>query len=78
MKLKIQKWGNNAAVKLPTTMLSKIGATIGDTVEIDPKAFQVVKRKYKLSDLLDQCDEKAKPPTDLIQWDTDRIGKEII
>jgi antitoxin component of MazEF toxin-antitoxin module len=32
MKLKIQKWGDRAALKLPAKMLSKIGATIGDTV----------------------------------------------
>lgn len=78
MKLKIQKWENSAAIKLPTKLLSKIGATIGDTLEIDLKTFQVVKRKYKLDYLLDQCDKKAKPPTDLTQWDTNRIGKEII
>lgn len=78
MKLKIQKWGNCAAVKLPTTLLSKISATIGDTLEIDPKAFRVVKRKYKLDDLVDQCDKKAKPPTDLAKWDTGQVGEEII
>ncbi|MGZ8261677.1 MAG: AbrB/MazE/SpoVT family DNA-binding domain-containing protein, partial [Methylotenera sp.] len=55
MKLKIQKWGNSAAIRLPATMLTQIGATIGDAVEIDPKAFHVAKPKYKLADLLAQC-----------------------
>jgi hypothetical protein len=35
MRLKIQKWGNSAAIRLPRTLLSKIDATIGDVVEID-------------------------------------------
>lgn len=39
MKLKIQKWGNSAKIKLSPRMLSKIGAKIGDTVEIDPQDF---------------------------------------
>lgn len=78
MKLKIQNWGNSAAIKLPTTLLSKIGATIGDTLEINPKAFRVVKRMYKLDDLLDQCDKKAKPPTDMAKWDTSQVDEEII
>lgn len=78
MKLKIQKWGNSAAVKLPPRMLSKIGAKIGDTLEIDPQDFRLVIRKYQLDDLLDQCDKKAKPPTDMAKWDTGQVGEEII
>lgn len=78
MKLKIQKWGNCAAVKLPTTLLSKISATIGDTLEIDPQDFRVVKRKYKFDDLLNQCNKKAKPSTDMAKWDTGQVGQEII
>lgn len=79
MKLKIQKWGNSAAVKLPSSMLSKVGASIGDTVVVDPKAFRVVKPKYRLNDLLDQCDKNAKPPTDMQMWESFRLlDQEII
>lgn len=52
MKLNIQKWGNSAAIRIPTAMLTQIGATIGDAVEVDPAAFRVAKPKYKLVDLL--------------------------
>ena len=79
MKLKIQKWGNSAAVKLPTTMLSKIGATIGDTVVVDLKSFRVVNPKYKLDVLLNQCDKNAKPPTDMSMWEMlTPVDREII
>lgn len=79
MKLKIQKWGNSAALKLPAKMLSKIGATIGDTVVVDPKAFRVMKPKYKLADLLSLCDHNAMPPTDMsIGENMKPIGREIV
>jgi antitoxin ChpS len=79
MKLKIQKWGNSAALKLPAKMLSKIGATIGDTVVVDPEAFRVVKPKYKLADLLSQCDHNAKAPTDMAMWENmNPVGQEIV
>lgn len=52
MKLNIQKWGNSAAIRLPSSMLTQIGANIGDAVEVDTTALKVAKPKYKLADLL--------------------------
>jgi antitoxin ChpS len=52
MKLSIQKWGNSAAIRLPAAMLTEIGASIGDAVEVDPTAFRVAKPKYKLATLM--------------------------
>ena len=79
MKLNIQKWGNSAAVRLPSAMLAQIGASIGDSLEVDPATLRVAKPKYKLSDLLAQCDEKAAPPADFAAWDaTTPVGNEII
>lgn len=79
MKLNIQKWGNSAAIRLPAAMLSQIGAAIGDAVELDPTALKVAKPKYKLADLLDQCDENASPPADVAAWDAMApVGNEVI
>ncbi|MGZ8984414.1 MAG: AbrB/MazE/SpoVT family DNA-binding domain-containing protein [Methylotenera sp.] len=79
MKLKIQKWGNSAAIRLPATLLAQIGATIDDTVEIDPEAFRVAKPNYKLADLLAQCNKNAPPPTDLASWESiSPVGAEIL
>lgn len=52
MKLNIQKWGNSAAIRLPTAMMVQIGATVGDSVEVDPSAFRVAKPVYKLAELM--------------------------
>jgi antitoxin ChpS len=76
MKLRILKWGSSAAIKIPSSMLIQIGATIGDTVEVDISAFSIVKRKYKLADLLAECDANAPPPK-MTEWDEmPAVGKE--
>lgn len=79
MKLNIQKWGNSAAIRLPSAMLSEIGAGIGDAVEIDPKAFRVAKPKYKLKDLVAQCNQNAPAPVDVAAWESaSPVGAEIV
>jgi antitoxin ChpS len=36
------------------------------------------KRRYVLSDLIAQCDPKAPPPADLVQWESARpVGNEV-
>jgi antitoxin ChpS len=79
MKLNIQKWGNSAAIRLPAAMLQEIGASVGDAVEVDPKAFRVAKPKYHLGDLLAQCNKNAPPPADLMSWESmSPVGLEIL
>lgn len=79
MKLNIQKWGNSAAIRLPAAMLTQIGASIGDAVEVAPEAFRVAKPKYKLANLLAQCNTNAPPPADLAAWEAiSPVGAEVI
>lgn len=56
MKLKVQKWGNSAAVRLPTAMLAQLCVKIGDVLDVDMfdqvAKLQASKPKYKLADLL--------------------------
>lgn len=35
IKLRIQKWGNSAAVRLPATMLAQLGVKVGDEFNAD-------------------------------------------
>lgn len=79
MKLNIQKWGNSAAIRLPVAMLTQIGASIGDAVEVDPQAFRVAKPKYKLADLLAQCNKNAPAPAEMASWESmTSVGAEIL
>ena len=69
-KLIIRKWGDSAAIRLPASMLAQIGAKVGDAIEVDPSALKVVRPRYKLADLLAQCDKNAPPPADIAAWET--------
>jgi antitoxin ChpS len=78
MKFKIIKCGNDLALRVPKEFLNQIGATIGDNVEIDLSTFSIVKPKYKLTELLAECDANA-PLPNLTEWDEmPAVGKEII
>ena len=83
MELQIRKWGNSAAVLLPTTMLEQLHAKIGDSLKVDfngqKAAVEVAKPKYSLKDLLAQCDMTAPKPDDLADWEHMRaIGNEAL
>ena len=79
MKLSIQKWGNSAAIRLPASMLTQIGASIGDAIELDPAMVKVAKPKYKLVDLIAQCNKNAPPPADMAAWDAmTPVGREVV
>ena len=55
--MKLQKWGNSAAVRLPKEIISQLGLEIGDELETEIQGQTIVikaakRLKYKLSDLL--------------------------
>ncbi|MGU4698831.1 AbrB/MazE/SpoVT family DNA-binding domain-containing protein [Burkholderia cepacia] len=72
MKLKIQKWGNSAAVRLPSKLLEQINACVGGSLNADVRPDGVLltpaRRKYSLDDLVAQCDAKAPMPADMMAW----------
>ncbi|MFS6937881.1 pemI-like protein (PemI), phage associated protein [Neisseria animaloris] len=78
--MKLQKWGNSAAVRFPKEIISQLGLQIGDELQTEVRGqtivIKAVKRpRYKLSELLSE-----------MQGDTSRVegweempdvGKEI-
>ena len=82
MELAIQKWGNSAAVRLPSTLLSQLGVVLGDKLSADMRPDGLVlrpaRKTYSLADLMAQCDLKAPPPADVPAWESTRpVGQEI-
>ena len=82
MELSIQKWGNSAAVRLPTTVLSQLGVMLGDklSAEMQPEGLvlRAARKRYALADLMAQCDLNAAPPEDLADWETAKpVGNEL-
>lgn len=81
MELKIQKWGNSAAVRLPALLLKQIHASVGGSLVADVRPEGVLltlaRRKYSLAELVAQCDSKAPLSTELDAWDkTEPVGRE--
>lgn len=83
MELKIQKWGNSAAVRLPVDLLRKYGLSDGDALEVEQGTTKFVlkpilsKPKYSLQELLDQCDPSAPEPEELSAWHNMKpVGRE--
>lgn len=82
MELSIQKWGNSAAVRLPSTLLSQLGVALGDKLSADMRPDGLVlrpaRKAYSLADLMAQCDLTAAPPLDVEAWEgTKPVGQEV-
>lgn len=61
--LRLQKWGNSAAVRLPARLLTALNAKIGDALETEIRNGELLIRpvkRYRLSDLL--AETEAAPP----------------
>lgn len=63
MRTEIKKWGNSAALRLPTTALAKAGLKVNSPVEIEASEGKLIVSsittpQYKLDELLAQCSTK--------------------
>lgn len=82
MELSIQKWGNSAAVRLPSTLLSQLGVALGDklSAEMQPEGLVLrpARKAYSLDELMAQCNLEAAPPVDAAAWDDSKpVGQEV-
>jgi antitoxin ChpS len=72
MELTIQKWGNSAAVRLPTELLCMLKVTLGDKLSVNIRPDGILLRAarpmYILTDLVAQCDLSTPEPADMSAW----------
>ena len=78
----LRKYGNSTVVVLPPAVLKDLGFAAGQhmTLVTNQKGEIVLtrKRKYRLADLIAQCDPKASAPKDLAAWDpATPVGREV-
>lgn len=83
MEIVIRKMGNSTGMAFPPSVLKDLGLKAGQVMTLDTKPDGTItlvpKRKYKLSEMITQCDLKAPPPADLAAWDqTPRVGIEVL
>lgn len=81
MELSVQKWGNSAAVRLPTELLGMLKVTLGDKLSVnvqpDGVLLKAARPSYSLADLVAQCDLSAPEPADLAAWSrVNPVGRE--
>ena len=82
MEVQLKKMGNSTALIVPPPVLKDLGVRAGQTMTMvttpDGKIILSPKRRYKLADLIAQCNRKAPPPRDLALWDAARaMGQEV-
>ena len=84
MEVKIQQWGNSAAIRLPATVLRQMSLVSGDVLVLDAsEEVMTLKRAktkphYRLADLMAQCDLNAPEPAELAEWDAmPHVGREV-
>ncbi|MCO8163898.1 AbrB/MazE/SpoVT family DNA-binding domain-containing protein [Pseudomonas sp. 21LCFQ010] len=86
MEVKIQQWGNSAAIRLPAIVLKQMSLASGDVLllNVDAAAEAMtlkpakVKPRYQLADLMAQCDLNASEPAELAAWNSmPAVGREV-
>jgi antitoxin MazE len=79
MKASIKKWGNSAAVRIPSAVLAASHVRIDEEVDIREEAGKIViepirRKKYRLDDLLKRVtDDNLHKPVDFGRSE----GKEV-
>lgn len=84
MEVKIQQWGNSAAIRMPSALLKQMSLGVGDVLSVVTASADVLTMKptkakphYKLSDLMAQCDLNAPEPAELAAWNAMQpVGRE--
>ena len=81
MQVKIEKQGNSAGLRLSKTLLQSLNVAIGDTLDATVEAgvlrLSPAQRRYKLADLIAQCDLKAPQSPESQEWlNAPRAGRE--
>jgi antitoxin ChpS len=83
MEVKIQQWGNSAAIRLPATVLKQMNLASGDVLMLDASAEVITLKLAKarlhcrLSDLMGKCDLNAPEPAELALWNAIQpVGRE--
>ncbi|WP_122518242.1 AbrB/MazE/SpoVT family DNA-binding domain-containing protein [Pseudomonas syringae] len=83
MEVKIQQWGNSAAIRLPANVLKQMSLVSGDVLVLDVSSEVMTLKPakarlhYQLADLMAQCDLNASEPEELAGWNAMQpIGRE--
>ena len=80
---KMQRWGNSMALRVPATLVRAWGVEEGQSVTLSVEGDALVakpaRKRYRLSDLIAQCDFAQPMSTEEREWlDAPPVGLEQI
>jgi len=83
VEIVLRKFGNSTGAVFPPAVLKdlnlKAGVSLTMGTTADGKITLMPKRKYRLSELMAQCNLKAAPPADMVLWDAAKpLGQEAL
>ena len=83
MELKIQNWGNSAAVRLSQVLLKQINVKVGESLDVEVQEGRLILKPsepvYTMEELLDGCtEENMRPTNEDKQWlNAEPVGREF-
>lgn len=83
-RIKLRKVGGSVMFPVPKPILESLGLTASSSLDVLVSGGSLVAKpqprpKYRLADLIAQCDATAKRPAEDAAWLNDRpIGNEVI
>lgn len=83
VEIVLRKFGNSTGAVFPPAILKdlslKAGTSLTMDTTVDGKILLAPKRRYKLSELIAQCNLKAASPADMVLWDAAKpVGQEAL
>ncbi|NJD89248.1 MAG: ChpB-ChpS toxin-antitoxin system antitoxin [Betaproteobacteria bacterium] len=74
MEIVLRKQGKSIVVVLPPSVLKELCLAAGQKMTLhtspDGRIILARNRRYRLADLIAQCDRKSRPPADLVYWES--------
>jgi antitoxin ChpS len=82
MEVTLKKMGNSTAFVMPPPVLKDLGLSVGRAFRLqttaDGKIILEPKRKFRLAEMIAQCDQNAAPPADMREWNgMPAVGSEM-
>jgi antitoxin component of MazEF toxin-antitoxin module len=85
MKATVKKWGNSAAVRIPSAVLQAAHVDLDQAVDLREEAGRIIiepvrkRPRYTLEELVAQCDPKKRLSRAERVWlDAPPVGREVL
>ena len=84
MELTLIRFGNSVGLTIPRALCEQLGLSAGQSVQARESGGKLIiapraRSRYRLADMLAQCDPKAPLPVDVAAWEAaPSVGNEVL